>query len=104
MTDLMIRCPYCRKSTDATESPRCRHCGCEVEILGRVLYSARDSVMLSLEALRERRDREAHDFAHEAWGLKHSPEAAAAGLLAAVALGEPVEIARWIRRRRRLNG
>jgi hypothetical protein len=56
--------------------------------------AADDSILLALEALREGRDREAHESAYEAWGLHHSPQAAAIGL------ADAVEIPRWICRRR----
>lgn len=96
-----IRCPYCRKPIPPEfEEDQCAHCGCAIGMLMNILISARESVQLALEALREGRVRDAHDFAYEAWGLRHTREAAAVGLLAATALGEPVEIARWLRRRR----
>lgn len=97
---MILLCPYCRKKSSPEASDHCPYCGCEIAMLGRLIHSARDSVMLAMEALREGRDRDAHDFAYEAWGLKHSREAAAAGLMAAVSLGDPIEIPRWIRRRR----
>ncbi|MDB6071429.1 MAG: hypothetical protein JWL81_2600, partial [Verrucomicrobiales bacterium] len=80
-----------------------RHCACDVAILRQITLASHDSVLLALEALREGRDRDAHEFAYEAWGLRHTPEAAAIGLLAAAGLGDPVEIPRWMRRRRAMN-
>lgn len=97
---LTIACPFCRKKAARGNAVRCRHCGCEVAILRQITAAADDSVKLALEALREGRDRDAHEFAHEAWGLRHTREAAAIGLLAATGLGDPIEIPRWIRRRR----
>ena len=52
-------------------------------MLRQITSAARDSLQLGLEALREGRDRDAHEFAYEAWGLRHSREAAAIGLLSA---------------------
>ena len=95
-----VSCSFCRKKVPRGNSVRCRHCGCEVAVLRQITVAAGDSVKLALEALREGRDRDAHDFAHEAWGLRHTREAAAIGLLAATGLGDPIEIPRWIRRRR----
>lgn len=99
---MTIYCPSCAKPVSPDHADRCPRCGCEVAILGHILNAAHDSLQLSLLALREGRDRDAHDFAYEAWALRHSMETAAAGLLAAVALKEPVEIARWLRRKARL--
>ena len=95
-----IHCPFCRKKVPAGNARRCRHCGCEVAMLRQITSAARDSLQLGLEALREGRDRDAHEFAYEAWGLRHSREAAAIGLLSAIGLSDPIEIPRWIRRRR----
>ena len=95
-----VACPFCRKKVASGIAARCRHCGCEVAMLRQITTAATDSVRLALEALREGRDREAHEFAYEAWGLRHTREAAAIGLLAATGLGDPIEIPRWIRRRR----
>lgn len=99
---MTIYCPSCGKPVSPDATDRCPRCGCEVEVLGEIIHAAYDSLQLSLLALREGRDRDAHDFAYEAWALRHTMETAAAGLLAAVALGEPVEISRWLRRKRRL--
>ncbi len=97
---LPVACPFCRKKVPRSQATRCRHCGCEVAMLHQIVAAADDSVKLALEALREGRDRDAHDFAYEAWGLRHSRVAAAIGLLAATGLEDPIEIPRWIRRRR----
>ncbi len=95
-----LSCPFCRKKVPPGHSRRCRHCGCEVASLRTITTAAADSIRLAIEALQEGRDRDAHDFAYEAWGLRHSREAAAIGLIAASCLGDPIEIPRWIRRRR----
>ena len=95
-----LACPFCCKKVPPGNAVRCRHCGCEVAMLRQITAAAADSVKLALEALREGRDRDAHEFAYEAWGLRHTREAAAIGLIAATGLGDPVEIPRWIRRRR----
>ncbi len=71
-------------------------------MLRQITEAAHDSILLAIEALREGRDQEAHDFACEAWGLRQSPESAAIGLIAATGLADPVDIPRWIRRRRRV--
>ena len=99
---MTIYCPSCGKPVSPDSTERCPRCGCEVAILGQIIHAAHDSLQLALLALREGRDRDAHDFAYEAWALRHTLETAAAGLLAAVALREPVEISRWLRRKRRL--
>jgi hypothetical protein len=99
---MTIYCPSCGKPVSPDVTERCPRCGCEVAILGQIIHAAHDSLQLALLALREGRDRDAHDFAYEAWALRHTLETAAAGLLAAVALREPVEISRWLRRKRRL--
>lgn len=101
---MLVLCPYCRKKASPEQYDHCPHCGCEISMLGRLVHASRDSIMLALEALRDGHDRDAHDFAYEAWGLKHSREAAAVGLLCAVSLGDPIEIPRWIRRRRAVAG
>lgn len=72
-------------------------------MLGRIIVASADSVMLALDSLRQRRYEDAMDYAYEAWGLKHSHQGAAVGLLAAAALRNGVEIARWLRRRRLLD-
>ena len=97
---MTLLCPYCRKKVPPGNARRCRHCSCEVAMLRQITAAASDSILLALEALREGRDRDAHEFAYEAWGLRHTREAAAIGLIAAVGLADPVEIPRWIRRRR----
>lgn len=99
---MTIYCPSCNKPVSPDIHDRCVRCGCEVAMCGQILLAARDSLQLALLALREGRDRDAQDFAYEAWALRHTTETAAAGLLAAVALREPVEISRWLRRKRRL--
>lgn len=43
---------------------------------------------------------DAHEFGYEVWGLCDSREAAAIGLPAGIGLSDPIEIPRWIRRRR----
>lgn len=97
---MKVECPYCSHPADPDRSPECPECGCEVDKLGAVLRAAHDSLQLALLALYEGRDREALDFSYEAWGLKRSRETAAAGLLAACLIRDPIEISRWIRRRR----
>ena len=99
---MTIRCPSCRKPVSPDDSERCPRCDCELAILGQILHAAHDSLQLALLGLREGRDKDAHEFAYEAWALRHTREAAAAGLLAAVALRDPIEISRWLRRRRQL--
>ncbi len=99
---MTIHCPSCGKPVVPETNERCPRCGCEVAILGRILHAAHDSLQLALLALREGRDRDAHDFAYEAWALRHTLETAAAGLLASVGLRDPVEISRWLRRKHRL--
>jgi len=54
-------------------------------------------------ALREGRGRDAHEFACESWGLRHSLAASAAGLIAATMMRDPIGMACWIRRRRRIR-
>ncbi len=95
-----VLCPVCQKSVRTGHARRCRHCGCEVAILRKIHESAQESILLALKSLRIGHDAIAHDFAHESWGLRRSRQAAAIGLLAAVALADPVEIPRWMRRRR----
>ncbi|MBP7948442.1 MAG: hypothetical protein KA004_02215 [Verrucomicrobiales bacterium] len=98
-----IPCPGCSAETVPLEETHCAACGCEVSILGRILAASADSVLLAMLALRERRVDDALDFAYEAWGLKHTHQSAAVGLLAAVAVGDSVEISRWLRRRRQMD-
>ena len=100
---MKIQCPSCGRKVSPTLSNHCGNCGCEVAVLGQIIHSARDSLLLSMLALREGRDRDAHEFARESWQLHHHRTSAAAGLIAATMLREPVEISRWIRRRRRLD-
>lgn len=95
-----VACPFCRKKVPPGNARRCRHCGCEVATLRTITLAAHDSILLALEALREGRDRDAHEFAYESWGLRHSRHAAAIGLIAATSMADPIEIPRWIRRRR----
>ena len=99
---MIIRCPSCGKPASPDKTERCPRCGCDIAILGQIVHSAYESLQLAILALREGRDRDAHDFAYEAWALRHSMETSAAGLLAAIALKDPIEISRWLRRRRRL--
>jgi hypothetical protein len=99
---MIVRCPSCGRNVSPDVVDQCPACGCEVAILGQVLVAAHDSLQLAMLALMEGRDKDAHDFAYEAWALRHTTETSAVGLLAAIALGEPIEISRWLRRRRRL--
>ena len=100
---MTIHCPSCGKPVVPETNERCPRCGCEVAILGRILHAAHDSLQLALLALREGRDRDAHDFACESWGLRRTRAASAAGLIAATIMRDPIEISRWIRRRARLG-
>jgi hypothetical protein len=84
---------------EATTQMHCPRCGCALQMLVEICFSALDSVALALEALRENRDDDALDYAHESWDLVHSSKAAAVGFISAVALRDPVETARWQRRR-----
>lgn len=94
-----IPCPACDASVSPDEVDSCPKCGCEIEPLGRILLAAEDSLTLALESLRERRERDALDYAYEAWGLKKTYETAAIGLLAAMTLRDGPETMRWLRRR-----
>jgi hypothetical protein len=100
---MIVECPYCRHPADPDRHPECPECGCEVLALGVILTAAHDSLRLALLALMENRDRDALDFSYEAWGLKRTHETAAAGLLSACLLRDPIEISRWVRRRRSLK-
>ena len=100
---MKLACPCCRKSLRTLKTPECPRCGCELEILGEIIEGARESLLLAMLALREGRDRDAHQFALESWSLKQTREASAAGLIAATMQRDPIEIARWLRRRERLK-
>ena len=99
-----FECPCCGRDVCPDTAPHCPHCGTEIRMCSEILFASYDSLQLALLALAEGRDKDAHDFAYESWGLRHTVEASAAGLLAAVLLKEPVEIARWLRRRSRMQG
>ena len=90
-------CPYCTLPVDL-EHPLCI-CGCDLIMLRPVVEAARSAVRMALLELKTGNPREAMDFAYESWELLHSHEASAAGLLAAVAQKDPIEISRWLRRR-----
>jgi hypothetical protein len=96
-----VHCPYCRHRVSLPKHGHCPHCGCEVAMLGTILHATHDSLQLGLLALYDGRYAEACDLAEEAWGLKRCREATAIGLMAATALSDPIEISRWLRRRRR---
>ncbi len=98
-----IHCPFCKKKVPGTKEQVCRNCGCGIAMLRQISEAAHDSILLAIGALREGRDHDAHDLAHEAWDLRHSAESAAVGLIAATGLADPVEIPRWIRRRRSMQ-
>jgi hypothetical protein len=100
---MIIECPACTREVDPQDSEHCPHCQCEIGLLGRLLTAAEDSLLLAMEALRERNLRDALDYAYEAWSLKQTVETAAVGLLAATALRDGTETMRWLRRRQRLN-
>jgi hypothetical protein len=72
-------------------------------MLGHILQATHDSLQLGLLALYEGRYADACDLAEEAWGLKRCREATAIGLMGSTALSDPIEIARWLRRRGRLR-
>jgi hypothetical protein len=98
-----IHCPFCKKKMPRAYTTVCKSCGCEIEMLRQITGAAHDSIQLALLALRDGRDDDAHELAHEAWDLRHSPEAAAIGLIAATSLADPIEIPCWIRRRRTMH-
>ena len=85
------------------KTEHCNRCGCELAILSEIIHAARESLLLAMLALREGRDRDAHEFACESWSLHHTREASAAGLIAAIMQRDPIEISRWVRRRSRLS-
>jgi hypothetical protein len=95
-----IPCPVCALEVSPEDHPSCPQCGAQLAVLQQIMESATDSVCLAMESLREGRDREALDYAYEAWGLMHTTETAAAGLIAAVKIGEATEITRWLKRRK----
>lgn len=97
--DVTITCPRCQKVA-CDDDISCQRCGCEFDVLLQVLESAEDSIMLALESLREQRHRDALDYAYEAWGLKHTVETAAIGLIVAASLQDSGEMTRWLRRRK----
>ena len=97
---MKIPCPVCGIEINLEHRDCCAHCGAEVASLRQVLLSASDSVRLGLESLKEGRDREAMDYAYEAWGLMHTTETAALGLLVAAKLNDGTETTRWLKRRR----
>ncbi len=96
-------CPACARRIRSQRTRRCPDCGCEVGVLAETIKSSHDSLMLAMLALREGRDRDAQEFALESWSLCRSRAASAAGLIAATIMRDPIEIARWMRRRRRLR-
>ena len=100
---MKYRCPSCDAPVRSLKTLLCLRCGCELEILSTIIHSAGDSLLLAMLALREGRDRDAHDFACESWGLRRTRAASAAGLIAATIMRDPIEISRWIRRRARLE-
>jgi hypothetical protein len=96
-------CPSCGAPVRSLKVAACVRCGCELAILGDIIQAARESLLLALLALREGRDRDAHEFACESWSLKQTRQASAAGLIAAAMQRDPIEIARWMRRRARFS-
>lgn len=100
---MKLPCPSCGRKVSPAMSSHCGGCGCEIAVLGQIVHAAHDSLLLAILALREGRDRDAHDFACESWALYHDRASAAAGLIASTMLRDPIEISRWIRRRRRLE-
>lgn len=100
---MTLFCPVCQSDQNVESSGSCQSCGTDVSSLQEILLAAQDSLRLALEALRERRDHEALDYAYEAWGLKHTMETAAVGLLAAMQLRDEQEVSRWLMRRRRMG-
>ena len=100
---VIIFCPLCQSDETVDPLGLCLTCGADLGSLQEILFSAQDSLRLALEALRERRDQEALDYAYEAWGLKQTMETAAVGLLAAMQLRDGQEAFRWLKRRRRMS-
>jgi len=96
-------CPCCGTTVRSSKALRCPRCQCELAILGDIEQAAYESLLLALLALREGRDRDAHEFASESWSLRQTKQAAAAGLISATMQRDPIEIARWLRRRSRLD-
>jgi hypothetical protein len=101
---MSITCPVCEREVRAEVSAVCRKCGADLSSLKQIVLSASDSVRLGLESLREGRDREALDYAYEAWGLMHTLETVSIGFLAALKSEDSTEVTRWMRRRRVLTG
>jgi len=100
---MLIFCPLCQSDETVDADGVCVSCGADLGSLQGILFSAQDSLRLALEAMRERRDQEALDYAYEAWGLKQTMETAAVGLLAAMQLRDGQEAFRWLKRRRRMS-
>ncbi len=99
---MQVPCPACATAVNPEEEEFCPECGCAVAILADIVWSARDSIQLALEAIRRGQRSDALDYAYEAWGLKNSRETAAIGLIAAMHLRDSVEVTRWLKRRRRM--
>ena len=100
---MIIFCPLCQSDETVDPLGICLSCSADLGALQDILMSAQDSLRLALEAMRERRDQEALDYAYEAWGLKQTLETAAVGLLAAMQLRDGHEALRWLMRRRRMS-
>ncbi len=99
---MKLPCPACEHAVAVEIDPRCSQCGSDLTVLRQIMRSASDSVRLALESMREGRSKDALDYAYEAWGLVHTPETAAVGLLAAVQADDGTEATRWLRRRMKL--
>jgi hypothetical protein len=101
---MKLNCPACEHAVPVERDPRCSKCGADLSVLRQIMHSASDSVRLALESMREGRYKDALDYAYEAWGLVHTPETAAMGLLAAVQADDGTEVTRWLRRRMKMCG
>ena len=95
---MQTACPACGKLNDLPSAPLCGRCGCDLSPLALILTGAAWHLQAAVCHLRAQDWKAALAHAERSWSLRHSPPAARAACLAAMALGLGNDLLRWRRR------
>jgi hypothetical protein len=90
-----IQCPSCKKMN--SEALECSRCGCSLEELIAISWSADWRIAMAQECLKDENPAEALEHAVWSWRLKRSARAAKLAFLANIAQEEFLEALKWRR-------